>query len=138
MSEPLSAALERVEAALGAMAAGDSDPYLACWYDNPDSTLFGAWVRSSGAARRWSARSGGSVAASPVAGRRPRTLLSTPAATSPTPWGFERGTFSVGGGSPAPMTIRVTHVYRRVRGAWRLVHRHADFPPSDQRLGSAT
>jgi ketosteroid isomerase-like protein len=31
------------------------------------------------------------------------------------------------------MTIRVTHIYRRIDGEWYLVHRHADFPPSDQR-----
>ena len=31
------------------------------------------------------------------------------------------------------MTLRVSHVYRRVEGKWRLVHRHADFPPPDQR-----
>jgi hypothetical protein len=31
------------------------------------------------------------------------------------------------------MTIRVTHVYRRFDDDWRLVHRHADFPPADQR-----
>jgi ketosteroid isomerase-like protein len=26
----------------------------------------------------------------------------------------------------APMVLRVTHVYRRVDGVWRVVHRHAD------------
>jgi len=48
--------------------------------------------------------------------------------------GFERGTVAIDGGQPRPMTIRVTHVYRRVDGARRLVHRHADFPPADQRV----
>ena len=28
---------------------------------------------------------------------------------------------------------RVTHVLRRIDGRWWLVHRHADFPPADQR-----
>ena len=35
--------------------------------------------------------------------------------------------------APTSMTIRVTHIYRRIDGEWYLVHRHADFPPSDQR-----
>jgi ketosteroid isomerase-like protein len=47
--------------------------------------------------------------------------------------GFERGDVVVDGGAPMPMTIRVTHVYRRIDGEWRLMHRHADFPPIDQR-----
>jgi hypothetical protein len=47
--------------------------------------------------------------------------------------GFERGEVVVDGGAPRPMTIRVTHIDRCVDGEWRLVHRHADFPPEDQR-----
>jgi ketosteroid isomerase-like protein len=47
--------------------------------------------------------------------------------------GFERGDVSVDGSPPRPMTIRVTHVFRRRHGVWRLVHRHAHFPPADQR-----
>ena len=31
------------------------------------------------------------------------------------------------------MTLRATHILRRVDGEWRLVHRHADFPPEDPR-----
>jgi ketosteroid isomerase-like protein len=48
--------------------------------------------------------------------------------------GFERGAVAVDDGSRQPMTIRVTHIYRRIDDEWRLVHRHADFPPPDQRL----
>ena len=35
------------------------------------------------------------------------------------------------------MTIRVTHIYRRFGDTWRLVHRHADFPPPDERRAMA-
>jgi ketosteroid isomerase-like protein len=51
--------------------------------------------------------------------------------------GFERGTVRVDGEAPRPMTIRVTHLYRYTKGRWRLVHRHADFPPRDQRSDPA-
>jgi ketosteroid isomerase-like protein len=50
--------------------------------------------------------------------------------------GFERGEVVVDDGPRRPMTIRVAHIYRRIDGAWRLVHRHADFPPADQRQGA--
>ncbi len=32
----------------------------------------------------------------------------------------------VGQDKPAPMALRVTHVFRKEDGAWKLVHRHAD------------
>jgi ketosteroid isomerase-like protein len=31
-----------------------------------------------------------------------------------------------------PWTLRVTHVYRREDGEWKIVHRHADHVPADQ------
>jgi SnoaL-like domain len=51
--------------------------------------------------------------------------------------GFERMHVSVDGGPRRDMTLRVTHIYRRIDGDWKLVHRHADFPPSDPRSTSA-
>jgi ketosteroid isomerase-like protein len=47
--------------------------------------------------------------------------------------GFERSRVSVEGGPPRDMVIRVTHIYRRIGGEWKLMHRHADFAPPDQR-----
>ncbi len=36
------------------------------------------------------------------------------------------------------MTLRVTHIYKRIDGDWHIVHRHADQPPPDQRDPSDT
>ena len=43
--------------------------------------------------------------------------------------GFERGPVSIDGGPAREMAMRVTQVYRRVDGGWKLVHRHADPAP---------
>ncbi|MFD2349670.1 YybH family protein [Nonomuraea ferruginea] len=43
--------------------------------------------------------------------------------------GCERFTASVDGRPAEPMTIRVTHVYRREDGIWKIVHRHGDWAP---------
>ena len=48
--------------------------------------------------------------------------------------GYERFSFSMDGGPVAPITLRVTHVYRREDGEWKIVHRHADVPPTGQPL----
>jgi ketosteroid isomerase-like protein len=40
--------------------------------------------------------------------------------------GVEHFTSSFRGGPPSPRTFRVTHIYRREKGDWKLAHRHAD------------
>ncbi|MEA2508659.1 MAG: hypothetical protein QOG21_741 [Actinomycetota bacterium] len=40
--------------------------------------------------------------------------------------GFERSTRSWGDRPPESTTLRVTHVYRREEGEWKIVHRHGD------------
>ena len=39
---------------------------------------------------------------------------------------FEHTTAAIGGDPPAPYTLRVTTIFRREAGAWKVVHRHAD------------
>ena len=47
--------------------------------------------------------------------------------------GFERFSGSIAGRPVEPVTVRVTHIYRRENGEWRIVHRHADNPGNDPR-----
>jgi ketosteroid isomerase-like protein len=42
--------------------------------------------------------------------------------------GYERNQVKVDG-VPVTYTLRVTHVYRREDGQWRIVHRHGDRQP---------
>lgn len=46
--------------------------------------------------------------------------------------GFERFKASREDGPPEQVRVRVTHVYRRENGAWKIVHRHGDLTPEDQ------
>jgi ketosteroid isomerase-like protein len=46
--------------------------------------------------------------------------------------GYERFNGSINGRPVAPMTVRVTHVYRRENGEWKIVHRHGDSVPVDE------
>jgi ketosteroid isomerase-like protein len=49
--------------------------------------------------------------------------------------GYEHSTMSVGGAAPAPLTLRVTLIFRREDGEWKEVHRHADTGASQEMLG---
>jgi ketosteroid isomerase-like protein len=129
----LDRALDRLADALAEMGNGDPYPYAALWPDSPDVTLFGAWgpiERGHASVTRtfdWVASrfsDGALVPRHEVVGFSGDLAYTV---------GFERGQVRVDGGEPFEMTIRVTHVLRRVDGEWMVVHRHADFPPADQR-----
>jgi ketosteroid isomerase-like protein len=50
--------------------------------------------------------------------------------------GYERFNGSINGRPVAPITVRVTHVYRREAGEWKIVHRHGDSAVMDQRASA--
>ena len=50
--------------------------------------------------------------------------------------GFERFNGSIAGRPAEPVLVRVTHIYRREEGEWKIVHRHADNPGPDTRMGT--
>jgi ketosteroid isomerase-like protein len=47
--------------------------------------------------------------------------------------GLVRYTGSMDSGARTHYVLRVTHVYRREGGAWRIAHQHSDFEQVDQR-----
>jgi ketosteroid isomerase-like protein len=129
----LAAVLPRQVAAGTAVHNGDAAPWVDLWSQSDPVTLFGA--RSLAVARPTSKRSTSSLGdwfrdcssyeinlvAAGVSGDLGYTVA------------YERTTASVRGGPAKPYTLRVTHVFRREKGEWRVVHRHGDAVPEGDR-----
>lgn len=115
-------------AAEQAIHNGDVEPRLALWSRRDPVTLYGARLNVSGwkdvepafrTVASWFSDSEDfefEVIAAGASGDLAYTV------------GYERNKVQVEG-RPSTYTLRVTHVYRREDGVWRIVHRHADFPP---------
>jgi ketosteroid isomerase-like protein len=119
-------AIDRTAAAAETFVTGDPDAYTALWSTGGDVTIFGAFgdgvLGREELVRRlaWAAArfDGGELAYEPMAAQASGDLGYAV--------GIERGRGRVGGQGPHEMALRVTHVFRREAGQWRLVHRHAD------------
>ena len=134
VDEFVATVLPRQVGAERALHGGDLEPRLALWTRADPVTLFGAWgpCESGWAdvsrtfdwvASRFSDCKAYELelVAAGVSGDLAYTV------------GYEHSTSSVDGGPAVPNTLRVTHVYRRENGEWRIVHRHGDHLPVDQR-----
>ncbi len=122
--------LPRQRAAEQAIHNGDAEPRIALWSRTDPVTVFGAKMSASGWAdveplfrnvASWfsdSAEYEFEVIAAGASGDLAYTI------------GYEHNQVKVDG-QPRTYTLRVTHVYRREDGEWRVVHRHADVPPTD-------
>ena len=127
MSETLDHAIARMARAAGDFLRGDPGEFAAIWSSGDDVTIFGGF--SSGERGRneivarlaWaSARfRDGSLDYEPIASGHSGDLGYAV--------GIERGHATlVGHETPGEITLRVTHLFRREDGVWRLIHRHAD------------
>jgi ketosteroid isomerase-like protein len=127
-TEDFATAVAEVGRAAGAFVAGDEKPYASRWAHGPDVTIYGAWGDHEhgwdevGPRLTWAAERfvpGGGTEQEIIAMGSSGDLGYTVA--------LERGhAHVVGRAAAAPMLLRVTHVYRRIDGEWRIVHRHAD------------
>ena len=120
--------LPKQVAAETAIHNGDVEPRLALWSRADPVTLFGAKTSGTGwedlsatfrAVASWfsdSTEYDFEVVAAGASGDLAYTV------------GYEHNRVKVDG-QPRTYTLRVTHVYRREDGQWRIVHRHGDLPP---------
>lgn len=125
----------RLVAELRSLHNGDPQPRLAMWSTKDPVTLFGAAMSGSGwpqvsrifrsIASRWSDSTDQRVEilAAGVSGDLAYTVE------------LEHTSVSVDGVPVDPYTLRVTQVYRREDGEWKVIHRHGDRLPIEQRQG---
>jgi ketosteroid isomerase-like protein len=125
----------RLVAELQALHNGDPGPRLAMWSTKDPVTLFGAGMSGSGwdkvsgifraIASRWSDCTDQRVEllAAGVSGDLAYTVE------------LEHTSVSIDGVPVEPYTLRVTQVYRREDGQWKVVHRHGDQISFDQGQG---
>ena len=128
----LTKTLPRQVEAEEAIHNGDVTLRMQMWSTSDPVTLFGAATSKSGweevsRAFRWVASRFSNctaysfdLVAAGVSGDLAYTV------------GYERSTRSLDGGPATSATLRVTHVYRRENGEWKIVHRHGDIAPVDQ------
>jgi ketosteroid isomerase-like protein len=135
--EPLTQALDRLAHAQAAMGAGNPALYAALWADSPDTTLFGAWgptERGHAAVTATFTWVGSRFSEGALVPRYDVVWVEGDLAYTV---GVEEGTVRIDRKPASRMLLRVTHIWRH-DGSWRLVHRHADFPPLDQRQRPAS
>lgn len=119
--------LEQVEAAERYFINGNPTPFQACWSHADDVTLFGGWgayeqgwaqvsPRLDWAAARYR---GGTLTcerlAQGISGELAYTI-----------WLEKQVARLIGQDEDRPIVLRVTHLYRREEGSWKVIHRHAD------------
>ena len=123
----LSTVIPRQREADEELHRGNPEPRMRLWSHSDPVTLLGAfgvaasgWERVSNTFRWVAARfsQGGTfqleIIAAGVSGDLAYTV------------GYEHSVASVDGEAARPNRLRVTHVYRREDGEWKIVHRHGD------------
>lgn len=121
----------RLKDAEVAIHNGDAGPRFEIWSTKEPVSLLGAWRSGTGADRIAEVfhrlestfsdctSYGFELLAADVAGDLAYTV------------GYEHTKASVDG-EPREYTLRVTQIYRREDGEWKVVHRHADSPPAGE------
>jgi ketosteroid isomerase-like protein len=130
----LATMLPRLRQAETALHNGDAGPRMAMWSHGHPVTLFGAVMGGSG----WEEiepifrRLGTSF--SDCRGYDLAVIAAGAGDDLAYTVGFEHTTAAVLGGPPSAYVLRVTTVFRREDGDWKVVHRHAD-PAGSQAAG---
>jgi ketosteroid isomerase-like protein len=132
----LATTLPRQIEAERAIHNGDAEPRLAMWSTHDPVTVLGAVQNATGwdeASKlfRWLAAGFSNCAA-----YRFELLAAGVSGDLAYTTGYEHTSVSWDGVPLEPYTLRVTHVYRRENGEWKIVHRHGDKVSGDKDLST--
>lgn len=108
-----------------ALHRGDPRPRAGTWTAREPVTLFGAWLTATGPAEVGEAFARIAGAFTGPASSEVEVLASGVGGDLAYTVHREHTTVTVDG-TPRIYTLRVTQVYRREDGAWKVVHRHGD------------
>lgn len=132
VDEFLESVLPALTAADTALHNGDPGPRIALWSRNDPVTLFGALQIKTGWAEiapvfEWVASRFSNCESFEY-----EVLAAGASDDLGYIVGVEHTTASVGDGAPEPYALRVTTLFRRENGGWKVVHRHADPLPESE------
>ena len=139
VDEFLAETMPRLTACDTAIHDGDAGPRGAMWSHREPVTLFGAVMTRTGwdeiaPAFDWLASRFANCA-----GFRYEVLAAGASGDLAYVAGIEHTTASIAGAPPKPYALRVTTVFRREDGEWKVVHRHGDaFPENDSASAQLT
>jgi ketosteroid isomerase-like protein len=119
--------VDQVKAAISQFITGNAASFKACWSHADDVTICGGWGayeqgwEQVGPRLDWAAARflGGTLTYEWLAQGMSGDLAYTI-------WLEKNVVRVVGQGDRGPVVLRVTHLYRREEGSWKIIHRHAD------------
>jgi ketosteroid isomerase-like protein len=125
----LESILPRVTEADKAFHNGDPKPRLTLWSENDPVTLFGAALTATGRKETASAFEWLAEGFSNCEGFEYEVIAAHASGDLAYIVGIEHTTASVRGAPPEPYALRVTTIFRREHGEWKIAHRHGDPVP---------
>lgn len=125
----LAAVMPRLTEAEAALHNGDAEPRKAMWSGNDPVTLFGAVMTKIGRDHVATAFDQLASQFSDCTSFQYEVIASGASCDLGYIVGIEHTTASIGGAEPLPYALRVTTVFRREDGEWKVIHRHGDALP---------
>jgi ketosteroid isomerase-like protein len=127
----LAAVLPGLKAAETALHNGDAAPRKAIWSHRDPVSLFGAVTTRIGPDAAASAFDDLASRFSNCAFWDYEILSAGASGDLAYLVGIEHTNASIGGAEPLPYELRVTTIFRREDGEWKIIHRHGDPLPGD-------